>query len=243
MKISKLLLGVAFLAGASAPALADPPSYVWNRVAVCDPSNPLNCSKPTSGGLIPLGPLPAGSNIIGKVGIDQTTPGVTNGVVAPITGTATNPTSTLTRPANTTAYATTQLIGSSTTAGSVVVPSFAIANAAGSAVIPRLRLSTNATTGWGTTLTVNLWSAAPTYTNGDGGTYAVATNGAKHLAQYSCTLTQYGDAASGECSVSVGNFAMVTLASGTSIFWDLQTTGSATPISGQTFTLIPELLN
>lgn len=70
MKISKLLLGVAFLVGAFAPlpALADPPSYVWNRVAVCDPSNPLNCSKPTSGGLIPLGPLPAGTNAIGYVG-------------------------------------------------------------------------------------------------------------------------------------------------------------------------------
>lgn len=244
--------------------------------------------------------LVAGSAIIGKVGIDQTTPGTTNGVqinaalpaggntigavtqasgpwtsnvtqfgssnvatgtgasgagvprvtvsndssvLTPITGTATNPTSTLTRPANTTAYAASQLVASSTTAGSVTVPNFAIANSAGGAVIPRVRLTTNATTGWGTTLTVTLWRTAPTYTNGDGGTYAVATGASGMLAQFSCALTQYGDGATGNCAIAVGNFLTLALASGTAVYWDVQTTAAATPISGQTFTLTAEVLN
>ena len=51
-------------------------------------------------------------------------------------GAITNPTSVLTRPANTTAYASGQLIASSTTAGSIVVRSFAIATSAGGANIP-----------------------------------------------------------------------------------------------------------
>lgn len=149
-----------------------------------------------------------------------------------------NPTSTLTRPANTTAYSSGQLIASSTTAGSIVVPSFTIQGGRG--FIPRVRLSTNATTGWAGTFTVTLWRAAPTYTNGDGGAYAVATGAAGRLAQYSCTLVQYGDGASGECSITIGNFLTASLPSGTSIYWDVQTAAAATPISGQTFTLTAE---
>ena len=72
--------------------------------------------------------------------------------------TITNPTSTLTRPANTTAYAANQIIASNTSGASVVVPSFAIANSAGGASIPRLRLSTSVTTGWGgVVININLW--------------------------------------------------------------------------------------
>jgi len=78
-------------------------------------------------------------------------------------GAITNPASTLTRPANTADYAANQLIASSTTAGSVVVPSFAIAISAGGAINARLRLRTSATSGWGgVNLSINLWSAAPT---------------------------------------------------------------------------------
>jgi hypothetical protein len=46
-------------------------------------------------------------------------------VGAPLSPLVTAPSSTLTRPANTTAYAQNELIASSTTAGSVVVPSIA----------------------------------------------------------------------------------------------------------------------
>jgi hypothetical protein len=158
--------------------------------------------------------------------------------------TITNPTSTLTRPANTTAYVANAIIANNTSGASVVVPSFAIQNSAGGASIPRLRLSTNVTTGWGgVSININLWTAAPTFTNGDNGSYAPATGAAAYLGQFSVSLNQFSDGASGIAVSSSGNPVNVRLASGTAIYWDMQITGTATPISGQTFTLIPEVLN
>src|ERR1700730_17091644 len=61
---------------------------------------------------------------------------------------APNPASTLTRVANTTAYASGQLIGTTTNGTTCVVPSFVIATSGGGAILARLRLRTNATVGW-----------------------------------------------------------------------------------------------
>jgi hypothetical protein len=156
----------------------------------------------------------------------------------------TNPTSVLTRPANTTAYVANQLIASSTTAGSVVVPSFAIATSAGGAVLSRVRLLSNVTSGWdGVSVTVRLWTAAPTYTNGDGGAYAVATGAAGWIASFLIALSQYGDGAISASQLTAANEMAIKLASGTTIYWDMQIMGAATPISGQTFTLTAELMN
>lgn len=167
-------------------------------------------------------------------------------VSAGSSATVTNPSSTLTRPANTTAYAANQLVGNNVTAGSVTVPSVAIVNTAGGALIPRVRLTTNKTSGWDqVTIRVRLWTAAPTYTNGDGAAYVPATGAAALLGSYDVLLTQFGDGANGVGAPAVGNAVMVKLASGTALFWDMQYVGTAalTPASGQTFTLTAEALN
>jgi hypothetical protein len=160
-------------------------------------------------------------------------------------GAITNPTSTLTRPANTTAYAANQLIASSTSAGSVVVPSFAIAISGGSAITARLRLRTNAVTGWGgVNFSINLWSVAPTYANGDGGAYAVSIGSANWLANFLIpSLQQFGDGAIGGGGLTSANEMAIKLGSGTAIFWDLQILSAATPVSGQTLTFTAEVLN
>lgn len=180
-----------------------------------------------------------------EVLVGPATPCITGTVLSPA---LTTPASTLTRPANTTAYAgsstTPQLVGSSTTAGSVVVPSFAIASSGGQAAIPRLTLATNVTTGWGAvSLTVTLWTGAPTYTNGDGGTYAVATGSATERAQYTCALVQMADGAVCNAASTTGTAPVIHPASGALVYWDVQIAGAATPISGQTFTLTPEVWN
>lgn len=153
-------------------------------------------------------------------------------------------TSTLTRPNNTTAYAQNTLIASSATPGSIVVPSFAFPSPDNSgAAIARIRLWTSATSGWGgATFTLTLWTAAPTYTNGDTGAYAVATGSAGHVARFTCTLVQYGDGAAGSCIPLTGNFVGQGIAPNSQIYWDLQYTGSAslTPIANQTFIVTPE---
>ncbi len=162
-----------------------------------------------------------------------------------VTGAVTNPTSNLVRPADTTAYALNDFIGSSTVAASCVVPSFVIANSAGGARIGGLMLKTSATTGWGTIqVSVNLWRAAPTYTTGDNATYTVATGAANWIGNCLITLRQFGDGAIGRGPITTNGDLFTKLASGTSVFWDLEiTTGTPTPISSQTFTLTAELLN
>lgn len=170
----------------------------------------------------------------------------------PVTGLSssavTNPVSTLTLTSATTAYTAGQLIASSATAGSVVVPSFAIANSAGGAIIARLRLSTNdaTSTAWGgQTIQVDLWSAAPTFTNGDRGAWSPATGSANHLGAFSCLMSaEYGDGAFGECFPVVGNAVMPKLASGTAIFWSLDAvTGSGITGASKIFTVTAEELN
>lgn len=163
--------------------------------------------------------------------------------------TTNTPCGVLTRPADTNAYASGDLIASSTTAGSVVVPSCIVARfpagASGpnSGIVTRFRLATNVTTGWGSAvITLNFWSAAPTYTNGDNGAYAVATGAAGYLGQVSVTLTQFGDGAAGQGAWAVGNFAALRTSVGQVIYWDMQVAATLTPISGQTFTLVPEEL-
>jgi hypothetical protein len=159
----------------------------------------------------------------------------------------TNPTSTLTLPATTTAYAGGNLIASSATAGSVVVPSLSIANTAGGFYGPRLRLSINdsTSTAWGGMIVqVDLWTAAPTMTNGDRGAYLVATGSANYLASYSCTLIQAGDGAYGACAPTIGTTPAIRLAGGTSVFWTAEAvTGSGVTGASKVFTLTAEFSN
>ena len=142
------------------------------------------------------------------------------------------PTSTLTLTSATTAYSSGQLIANNATAGSVVVPSVTLPLS--NLFSPRVRLSINdsTSTAWGGVgVQIDLWSTAPTFTNGDRGTFAVATGSASHLATYSCTLSAVnGDGVYSECGPSVGSAPLMALSS-TAVYWTAQTT-SATGVTG-----------
>lgn len=162
------------------------------------------------------------------------------------------PSSTLQLTSATTAYSSGQLIGSSATAGSVVVPSFSLLPTGDAArtnttgLIPRLRLSINdsTSTAWGAVgIQIDLWSSAPTFSNGDRATWSVATGAASHLGAYSCTMSaEGGDGVYGECAPSVGQAPAYALGSST-IFWTAQTT-SASGVTGasKVMTLKAEVL-
>lgn len=160
----------------------------------------------------------------------------------------TNPTSTLTLTSATTAYTAGQLIANNATAGSITVPSFAIANSAGGALISRLRLTTNdnTTTAWpNVVVQVDLWLAAPTFSTGDRTTWTIATGTANHFGSFSCAMSpEYGDGAYAECAPTVGSVVTPKLASGTSVFWTLKAVG-ASGVTGasKVFTLTAETLN
>lgn len=163
---------------------------------------------------------------------------------AKVVGITANPTGLYTRPNDTTAYAVNDLVSNNTTAGSITVQSVAAARvAAGSGLIRRCRLTTNHTTGLdGVQIKVRFWSAAPTYTNGDNGAYAVATGAAGYLGSMTVTLEQFADGASGNGSPAVGSEIAFSLGSGTSVFWDMQTLSIFTPQASKTFTLTAETL-
>jgi hypothetical protein len=162
-----------------------------------------------------------------------------------VNGAAIQPSSTGTGVVANLEYKPNDLIASS--AVTPVVPFFAIANSAGGVIIPRIRLSTLGTQNvipWvGIMLSVNLWSAAPTYTGGDAQLYAPATGAANWLANFLITLTQFGDGASGFGQLTGANQMALKLASGTSVFWDLQCLSFTQPFASQVFTLTAECLN
>jgi hypothetical protein len=127
-----------------------------------------------------------------------------------------------------------------------VVPSFAIATSGGGVIIPRVRLYSNVTgtISWqGAQFSINLWSAAPTYTGGDAQLYAPATGSANWLANFLVTATQAGDGIFGAGQLTGANEAAIDLASGTAIYWDLMALSFMQPKASQTFTLAAECMN
>jgi len=146
-----------------------------------------------------------------------------------------------------------QLIASSTTAASIVVPYFSLPNAGGGAIVPKLLLWTSATSGWsGLSVQIDTWASAPTFTNGDGGTYAVATGSAAYLGSYNCTfggvqgsanLGQAGDGAYAECVPSSGVVNVPRLpgsaASTSPVYWSMVSLSTATKTAGATFIVRP----
>lgn len=129
------------------------------------------------------------------------------------------------------------------------VPFFTIPNSAGGCIIPRIRIYSLGTQGvltWaGAQLSVNFWSAAPTYTGGfgDAQAYLPATGCASWLGNFLVTMSQIGDGAFGSGPLTGGNEMSLKLASGTSVFWDLQILNFMQPFASQTFTLTAECLN
>lgn len=155
---------------------------------------------------------------------------------------------TLTLPSTTTAYSANQLIANNATATSIIVPAFTIAGSPQGVAIPRVRLSTNdsTSTAWGgQTIQVDLWSVAPTWNNGDRGTWSVLTGTGHHLASYTCVMSsEQSDGAFAECSIASGEgtFAFPSLP-GTSVYWTLEAiTGSGVTGASKVFTLYPEVM-
>jgi len=167
-----------------------------------------------------------------------------NGV--PVSPTLTNPTSTLTLPSTTTAYGVGKLMASSATAGSVVVPSFTLLNTGG--IIQALTLASNDNTSTaypGMSIQVDLWDAAPTFSNGDRGSYVVATGSAYYIASFTCTVSAAnGDGFYARCAPTVGNFIATVPYTAKTIYWTMQaiTAGGITGAS-KVWTLVAEVIN
>jgi hypothetical protein len=189
----------------------------------------------------------AGTALVGLNAIPGAAMGVCGGTssTATISGSSiAAAASTLPLTAATTAYTSGLLIASSATAGSVVVPSITLPAQTG--FIPRLRLSINdaTSTAWGgTSIQIDLWSSAPTFSTGDRTPFSIATGAASHLGSYSCTMSpEYGDGVYAECAPSVGATPSLSL-SGTTVYWTAKTlSGGGVTAGSKVMTLTAEVV-
>ena len=150
--------------------------------------------------------------------------------------------STITRPANTTAYVAGYLVANSTTAGSVTYPTVAAARGT-NIVSVATRCSIKKT---GTSLTnaifrVHFYNAQPTVTNGDGAAWL--TGSANYLGFFDVTCTQvFSDGAIGVGIPGSGSMMTFAPASGTSnLYFLIEARAAYTPISGEVFTVSLEV--
>lgn len=147
------------------------------------------------------------------------------------------PTATFTRPSNTTAYVSGQLIANSVTAGSVTPMSITAARANDkSGLIRKASVRVNNIIWLNATVRVHLFSALPTVTNGDGGTFLPSE--ASWIGSIDVSLTnQFSNpAVKGNGSPNVGGEINFVPAAGTQLLYALLEARSAvTPGSGDVF--------
>jgi hypothetical protein len=149
----------------------------------------------------------------------------------------------MTRPANTTAYASGDLVADNTTAGSVTPMSFSVARiAGGSVMIRRARVNKSGTGITNANFRLHLYSSSPTVTNGDNGVW-LSNQRATYLGSLDVTLDRaMSDGAAGIGAPGAGAEISHELASGQTIYGLLEARGAYTPESGETFVVALEVL-
>jgi hypothetical protein len=148
------------------------------------------------------------------------------------------------RPANTTAYASGDLVANNTTAGSVTVLTFNNATriAAGSGMVRRARIKKSDVGVASAAFRVHLFSAAPTVTNGDNGVLSM-TGLASYLGALDVIVDQaFTDGAFGAGLPRSGSEITFRLASGSTIYGLLEARGAYPPANAETFTVELEIL-
>lgn len=173
--------------------------------------------------------LPAGENHIGEVG-----------------GHTAVPSANFTRPNDTTAYASGDLIANNTTAGSVTPMSFTAARvAAGSGMIRRARLKKSGTTVTNASFRLHLYSSSPTPANGDNGVWSTTESGylgSIDLDMTGTTARVFTDAAKVVGTPAVGSEINFALAAGQTIYGLLEARAAYTPAAQEVFTVDLEIL-
>lgn len=154
-----------------------------------------------------------------------------------------NVSASFTRPADTTAYASGDLVANSTTAGSVAPMTFTLGNSTGvgQTRITRVRLNKSGTSVSNASFRLHLFQAAPaTFANGDNGTWST-TGSADYLGNIDIAVSwAFTDGAAGFGAAPAGSELMIRTAAGKALYGVLEARGAYTPASGETFTVTLE---
>lgn len=152
-------------------------------------------------------------------------------------------TATFTRPADTTAYASGDLVANSTTAGSVTPMSFAIGRfAGGSGMIRRARIRKSGTSVTNASFRIHLYNVSPTPSNGDNGAW-LTNQAANYMGAIDVSVnTAFTDGAAGNGVPNIGSEINFAISSGTTVFGLLAATAAYTPASGESFSVELEVI-
>jgi hypothetical protein len=151
--------------------------------------------------------------------------------------------SSITRPADTTAYASGDLVANSTTAGSVTPFSWPVTTKlGGSGMVRRVRIRKSGTSTTNASFRVHLYNASPTPSNGDNGAWL--TNKAdNYMGYFDVTVGQaFTDGAAGNGAPAVGAEVNFDLLLNTVIVYGLlEARGAYTPASAEVITVSLEV--
>lgn len=153
-----------------------------------------------------------------------------------------NPLASFTRPADTTAYASGDLVANSTTAGSVTPLSFVLGgqNVLGHLRVVRARMYKSTTSTTNATFRLHLYQASPTVTNGDNGAW-LSTGAADWLGNIDVTsMLAFSDGAAGTGSLPAGSEAFLRLKAGATIYGLIEARGAYTPGNAEVFSVVIE---
>jgi hypothetical protein len=161
----------------------------------------------------------------------------------PVDGTGSVTGTVVTRPANTTAYASGDLVANSVTAGSVVPITFAgVQRSRGvGATILRARVHKSDVSVTTCTLRLHLYTASPTVANGDNGVMS-SNKMASYIGTFEVIVDKaFSDGAAGVGLPLIGTAVRVNQAASATLYGLLEARSSYTPASAETFTCILEV--
>lgn len=147
-----------------------------------------------------------------------------------------------TRPADTTAYASGDIVANSTTGASVVPLNFAnVSDGIGRSLqIRRVRIGKTGTGVTNAAFRLHLFKALPTVSSGDNAAIAITTGFADYLGQVDVTVGQaFGDGAAGQATTEINCHPV---AGASNLYGLLEARGAYTPISGEVITAMLEVV-
>ena len=156
-----------------------------------------------------------------------------------------NPQASFTRPANTTAYASGQLVANSTTAGSVVPMSFAIAGNSmpGATRITRVRLAKSGSLATNASFRVHLYATSPTPANGDGGVWSTDQSTSYLGAIDVPSMKAFTDGCCDVGAAAAGSEFLLRLPAGKTIYALIEARAAYAPAASEVFTLTLEMVD
>lgn len=141
-----------------------------------------------------------------------------------------------TRPNDTTAYASGDLVANSTTAGSVTPMTLTMANPAqNQAYVKRVRLLKSGTTATNGAFRVHFYGASPAVTNGDNGAW-LSSKAANYFGSIDATVVAFSDGCTGIGAATAGAEIQINPVGG-AFYCLLEARGAYTPAAQEVFTL------